>query len=103
MVLRRLPADMEAETTRQRIVDALREAPETASSLSRAVEAPRSSVYDHLRHVARSLDGTDEQFLVAPPECRDCGFSGYDDPVNYPSRCPRCRSEDIEEAVFKIE
>ena len=94
---------MEAETTRQRIVDALRAGPESASSLSESVGTSRSAVYDHLRHVARSLDGEDEQFLVAPPECRDCGFSGYDDPVNYPSRCPRCRSESIEEAVFKIE
>ena len=42
-------------------------------------------------------------FLVAPPECRNCGFSAFDDPVNYPSRCPDCRSESIEEAVFKIE
>jgi predicted Zn-ribbon and HTH transcriptional regulator len=90
-------------TTRERIADALREQPRTVSDLSTAVGASQSAVYDHLRHVARSLDDTDEQFLVAPPECRDCGFSAFDDPVNYPSRCPDCRSERIEEAVFKIE
>ena len=90
-------------TTRQRIADALREGPETASSLSKAVGVPASSVYGHLRHVARSLDGTDEEFLVAPPECRECGFSAFDDPVNRPSRCPECRSENVEEAVFKVE
>jgi predicted Zn-ribbon and HTH transcriptional regulator len=90
-------------TTRQRIADALREEAATASDLSRAVGIPRSSVYGHLRHVARSLDGDDEQFLVAPPECTQCGFSDFDDPVNCPSRCPQCRSEGIEEAVFKVE
>jgi predicted Zn-ribbon and HTH transcriptional regulator len=90
-------------TTRERIADALRAEPRTVSDLSTAVGTPQSTVYDHLRHVARSLDGTDEEFLVAPPECRDCGFSAFDDPVNYPSRCPDCRSERIEEAVFKIE
>jgi hypothetical protein len=90
-------------TTRQRIADALRDEAATASDLSRTVGVPRSSVYGHLRHVARSLDDADDQFLVAPPECTQCGFSDFDDPVNYPSRCPQCRSEGIEEAVFKIE
>jgi predicted Zn-ribbon and HTH transcriptional regulator len=90
-------------TTRQRLAAALRERPSTASALSRDVGASVSVVYSELKHVARSLDEGDEQFLVAPPECADCGFSGFDDPVNYPSRCPRCRSERIEEAVFKIE
>lgn len=94
---------MAADTTRQRIADELRADPATASDLSSRVGVPTSTVYDHLRHVARSLDGEDEQFLVAPPECRNCGFSAFDDPVNYPSRCPQCRSESIEEAVFKIE
>jgi hypothetical protein len=90
-------------TTRERIAEALREEPHTVSDLSTAVGAPRTTIYDHLRHVARSLEGSGEQFLVAPPECRDCGFSAFDDPVNYPSRCPECRSERIAEAVFKIE
>ncbi|WP_129115160.1 transcriptional regulator [Halegenticoccus tardaugens] len=96
--------DSEAEATaRQRIANALRRGPATASALSRTVGVPRSVAYDHLRHVARSIEGTDERFLVAPPECGDCGFSGYDDPINYPSRCPACRSENVEEAAFKIE
>lgn len=94
---------MNGSTTRERIADALREEPMTVSALSTTVGAPQSVVYDHLRHVARSLDDADERFLVAPPECADCGFSAFDDPVNRPSRCPDCRSENVEEAVFKIE
>jgi predicted Zn-ribbon and HTH transcriptional regulator len=90
-------------TTRERVADALREAPATVSELSTRVGASRSVLYDHLRHVARSMDGTDERFLVAPPSCSDCGFADFDDPVNYPSRCPACRSERIEEAVFTVE
>lgn len=94
---------MTEDTTRQRLADELRAEQATASELSTRVGVPASTVYDHLRHVARSLDGGDERFLVAPPECRTCGFSAFDDPVNHPSRCPNCRSEGIEEAVFKIE
>jgi hypothetical protein len=90
-------------TTRQRLADALRAEPATASALSTELGVPRSVVYDHVRHVARSLREADEELLVAPPECTQCGFSAFDDPVNQPSRCPECRSEDVAEAVFTIE
>jgi predicted Zn-ribbon and HTH transcriptional regulator len=89
-------------TTRQRVTAALREAPASASDLAGRLDVPRSVVYDHLRHVARSLDPADERFLVAPPECRACGFADFDDPVAHPSRCPACRAERIEEAVFVV-
>jgi predicted Zn-ribbon and HTH transcriptional regulator len=94
---------MTEATTRQRIADALRDQPMTASELSETVGVPTSAVYGHLEHVAKSLDGSDEQFLVAPPACRACGFDGFDDPLNYPSRCPECRSERIAEPQFTVE
>jgi len=92
-------------TTRQRITDALRTEPHDAADLSTTVGIPRSAVYRHLDHVAQTIDSddTDEQFLVAPPECRACGFDGFDDPLNDPSRCPECRSERIAEPRFLIE
>jgi predicted Zn-ribbon and HTH transcriptional regulator len=97
--------DAEDATTRQRIADTLRTAPHDAADLSTTVGVPRSAVYRHLEHVARSVraDAADEQFLVAPPECRACGFDGFDDPLNDPSRCPECRSERIEPPTFVIE
>ena len=100
------------ETTRQRIADALREDPRTASDLAEALSLPTPTVYEHLEHVSQSVadgeadgDGNgdaDEEFLVAPPTCRECGFDGFDDPVNEPSRCPECKSERIEEPAFVI-
>ncbi|AZQ14050.1 MULTISPECIES: transcriptional regulator [Halorubrum] len=89
------------ETTRQRIADTLREGPATASDLGAALSLPTPVVYDHVEHVSRSVDG-DAELLVAPPECRDCGFDGFDDPINEPSRCPECKSERIEEPAFVI-
>ena len=96
------------ETTRQRVADALREEPRTASDLAETLSLPTPVVYEHLDHVSRSVreengDGdADEEFLVAPPTCRECGFDGFDDPVNEPSRCPECKSERIEEPAFVI-
>lgn len=91
---------MPERTTRQRIAATLREAPATATDLAAELAVPAPQVYEHLRHVARS---TDDELLVAPPECRDCGFDGFDDPLNAPSRCPECRSENLADPVFTIE
>jgi predicted Zn-ribbon and HTH transcriptional regulator len=89
-------------TTRERIAEQLRNEAATASALAAHVDTARSAVYDHLRHVAQSV-GDDEQFLVSPPTCRDCGFDGFDDRLNHPSSCPECRSEDVAEPAFRID
>ncbi|WP_348610847.1 transcriptional regulator [Halobaculum rarum] len=93
---------MPERTTRERIAETLRERACSGSALAAEFDVPRSVVYDHLNHVAQSLpDG--EQFLVAPPTCRDCGFDDFDEPVNVPSRCPSCKGESVEEPQFVIE
>lgn len=94
----------EAErTTRQRIADRLRDDPAQPGALARELEVTTNAVYSHVTHLSRSLEHESEQLLVAPPTCRDCGFSGFDDPVNRPSRCPSCKSESVEEPTFVIE
>jgi len=90
-------------TTRQRIVDYLRQHTAGASRLAAEFEVTTDEALSHVEHVAASLDGTDEQLLVAPPECRDCGFDAFDDLANRPSRCPECKSENVEEPAFRVE
>ncbi|MFB6297974.1 MAG: transcriptional regulator [Salinirussus sp.] len=90
-------------TTRERIADRLREQPLPASELAHEFDLRTADALEHVRHVARSLEGTGEQLLVAPPECRACGFAGFDDPINRPSRCPDCRSRDVREPAFRVE
>jgi len=95
---------MNDSTRREQLAEVLGDRQATASELAAELDSSVSTIYQDLKHVARSMrykDGT--EFLVAPPECTNCGFSNYDDPVNYPSRCPECRSESIAEAVFKVE
>lgn len=92
-----------SRTTRERMADRLREEPLPAAGLAREFDVTASDALDHVRHVARTLEGTGEQLLVAPPECRSCGFDGFDDPANRPSRCPECKSEDLTEPVFRVE
>ena len=90
-------------TTRERITGVLREEASTPSELAAEFEIAPATVIKHVEHVARSVDGTDEQLLVAPPTCRECGFDGFEDLLNRPSRCPECKSETIEEPAFVIE
>lgn len=91
-----------SRTTRQRMVDRLREEPLTASALAREFELQTADALSHVEHIAQSLDSSDDQLLVAPPECRECGFDGFDDLVNRPSRCPDCKSENVEEPAFQV-
>lgn len=90
-------------TTRQRIADFLRHETAQAGTLANEFSVTTNTALTHVEHIAASLEGTDEQLLVAPPECRDCGFTGFDDLVNRPSRCPECKSESVEEPAFRIE
>ncbi|MFT4921920.1 MAG: putative Zn-ribbon and HTH transcriptional regulator [Haloarculaceae archaeon] len=92
-----------SRTTRERMTDRLRDEPQTPAALAREFDVRASDALSHVQHIARSLDGTDEQLLVAPPECQACGFDGFDDLVNRPSRCPDCKSEDVIEPVFRVE
>ena len=89
-------------TTRQRIADFLRKDSAEAGRLANEFEITTDAALSHVEHIARSLEGTDEQLLVAPPECLDCGFSAFDDLANRPSRCPECKSEDVTEPAFTV-
>lgn len=93
---------MNDRTTRQRIADVLRERPAKASGLAREFDLTAGDALTHIEHIASSLDETDEELLVAPPECAECGFNGFDDLVNRPSRCPDCKSESVEEPAFRV-
>ena len=94
----------EAETTtRQRIADRIRREPATPATLAREFDVAVEEVCSHVEHLARSVEHEDDQVLVAPPTCRDCGFEDFDDRLNRPSRCPDCRSESIKEPAFSIE
>ncbi|EMA53742.1 MULTISPECIES: transcriptional regulator [Halococcus] len=95
-------ADEDA-TTRQRIAEHLRGETAPPSMLAEEFAITTEAVLEHVEHIAQSLETEDEQLLVAPPECRDCGFSAFDDHANRPSRCPECRSEAIEEPLFRVE
>lgn len=92
-----------SRTTRERIADRLREETLAAGELATEFEIRTAEALEHVQHVARSLEPTEEDLLVAPPTCEECGFSDFDDLVNRPSRCPECKSEAVSEPAFRVE
>lgn len=90
------------ETRRKRIASELRIGPLTALEVSQRIGAPVKTVLADLEHVKRSV-AAKEVWTVRPARCLGCGFS-FEDRRRFktPSRCPRCRSEAIEDPAFEI-
>lgn len=93
----------QSRTTRERIAASLRDRELAPPAIAREFEVDTTTALSHVEHIARSLESTDEELLVAPPACRDCGFDAFDDLLNRPSRCPACKSEAVADPVFRIE
>lgn len=90
------------KTTRQRVAEVLRSERMTPSDLADEFHIPPSTAISHVRHIAQSVDQTDEQVEVIPPTCDACGFAEFDNLANLPSRCPACNHERINEPVFRL-
>jgi predicted Zn-ribbon and HTH transcriptional regulator len=90
-----------ASTRRQEIARILRTGPHTVEDLARKVGAPSRSVLADLEHVRRSL--RDGDWIVHEARCPSCGFVFRGrERIQTPSRCPGCRSENIEDPRFEI-
>ena len=98
------------DTIRKQIMKLLQETdmPLTAEeiSLNLGHELTPSQVYDHLRHIAKTIRRTSGGKLVLvmrPPICRKCGyvFKEIKKP-RAPSKCPKCHSQWIDPPAFMI-
>jgi len=96
-------ASPEGRTTRERIADRLREEPLAAGAIANEFDVRTATALSHVEHIAQSLDQTEGELLVAPPECAECGFTDFDDLTNRPSRCPDCKAESVTEPAYRIE
>lgn len=103
---------MDSETIRERIIKLLIEssrpltAYEIALMLSLDPKTGEKEVYEHLKHVAKTVwrrSGGRYALFMEPPRCRNCGYIFKDlrEPKK-PSKCPRCKSQRIDPPRFKI-
>lgn len=93
-------------TRRERIISLLEERDYSPSELARALDLRGKGsvkvILEDLKSIQKILKREEKVLLIKPAECRNCGFV-FKPEIKVPSRCPRCKSEWIEEPRFKIE
>ena len=91
-------------TLRQQIIALLRTRAWDAGGLSRALGIAQRQVEAHLTHVRQSVQAHGERLVIGPARCLDCDFTfTRRTRTTKPSRCPRCRSEQLLPPVFEIQ
>ncbi|NJE55166.1 transcriptional regulator [Thermococcus sp. 21S9] len=92
-------------TRKERIISLLEGRDYSVSELAQVLgirgRGSKKLILEDLKAIQKILRRERKVLLVKPAECRKCGFV-FRPEINIPSRCPRCKSEWIEEPRFKI-
>lgn len=90
-------------TRREEIAELLKGQPMTVKQLAEYFGTTFLEIVEDLEHVKQSVKPP-FKFSFEPAQCRTCGFlfKGREK-LRRPSRCPKCKAEDITEARFVIE
>lgn len=93
-------------TRRQKIIKLLEKRDYSVSELAMLLEmrgkGSRKIILEDLRTIAGIVKREGKVLLIQPAQCKKCGFV-FKPEIKIPGRCPKCRSEWIEEPRFKIE
>ena len=90
-------------TIRQEIINFLSTGEYEVRDISQKLRIPEKEVYTHLDHIVRSLAGRQKKLHVTPAYCISCGFVfAKRNRMKKPGRCPKCRSEYIQEPKFRV-
>ena len=90
-------------TIRQQIIEILSNQEMGGRELSQAVGIPEKEVYEHLSHIARSVNARRKKLIIIPSRCLECGYI-FEDRKRFspPSRCPRCKNEHIQDPTYRV-
>lgn len=90
-------------TRRERLRELLLSTTEGLSldQIERILEVRRQVAIDDLEHLRLSMRNRAETLMMVPPSCVSCGFVFRLDAPKAPSRCPKCKSRDLADPIFK--
>jgi hypothetical protein len=77
---------------RRDLIDLLLDTPRSIRQIARELRTSPNTVKDDLEHLFKSLRHTEYVAVVAPAQCRKCGFEFAGDKLAKPSKCPKCHS-----------
>lgn len=91
------------QTIRQQIIEFLSNQEMGGRELSQSVGIREKEVYEHLSHIARSVNARRKKLIIIPSRCLECGYI-FEDRKRFspPSRCPRCKSEHIQDPTYRV-
>lgn len=69
--------------------------------IEKILEARRQVILADLEHLRLSFRHRSATLLMTQPECTTCGFKFRLEAPRAPSRCPACKSRDLEGPFFK--
>jgi len=87
---------------RKQLIPLLLDNPMTVSEIARATEQSPGDVADDLEHLLLSLPHTEYEAAVSPARCRKCRFEFSTDKLRKPSKCPKCKSTWLMEALIQV-
>jgi len=75
----------------------------SARGLSQAMGIREKEVCTHLSHIERSVAARKKKLMIIPSRCTNCGFVFKNRKrFSRPGRCPHCKSEQIQNPMYKI-
>ena len=91
------------QTIRQQIIEFLSNKEMGGKEISQSVGIREKEVYDHLSHIARSVNARRKKLIIIPSRCLECGYI-FEDRKRFspPSRCPRCKNEHIQDPTYRV-
>ena len=92
------------KTIRKQMIELLDKKETGVRDISQTLRIREKEVYAHLSHIARSVAAQRKKLIIIPAECLVCGYV-FENRKRYtrPSRCPHCKSEHIQNPMYKID
>lgn len=69
--------------------------------IEKILEVKRQTAIADLEHLRLSFRNRRATLLMVPPSCTTCGYVFRLDAPKAPSRCPSCKSRDLNAPIFK--
>ena len=86
------------------MIEILRGQTLSAREISGIVKISEKEVYEHLDHIQRGTRNSRHPLIVAPAECKKCGFIFKKrERLKKPGKCPLCHSETVTEPLFSLQ